>query len=750
MMKLCPLFLILFATSVVAGPQQNKAPINQRVESFKMRDARGAERSLQEFADQKLVVLVFVGCECPVAKLYGPRLAELAKQLEPKGVAFIGVNSNQQDLPSEIAHWAKLAGISFPILKDPNNVLADKLGAVRTPEVFLLDADRKVRYWGRIDDQYGVGFTRPKPGRRDLSMAIEELLAGKDVSQPVTEAPGCFIGRVHLTAKKGEVTYNKHVAGILNRRCVECHRPGQIGPFSLTSYEEALGWTDTIEEVIRERRMPPWHADPRYGSFSNDCRLTDNEMQLIFDWIKGGAPQGDPKDLPAPPKFADTWRIPKPDVVISVPKPFKVPAAGTVPYQFFLVETGFTEDKWVKAAEVRPSNRAVVHHVLIFVQPAGGYPPERRLGFASNWLAATVPGARPMILPDGMAKFVPAGAKLLFQIHYTPNGAPQEDQTSVALSFADPRTVRREVQTEMVANNKFQIPPGAASHTVEATRVLPEDMLVMTYMPHTHLRGRAFRYEAQFPDGKQEILMDLPRYDFNWQNSYVLSEPRVFPKGTTIRCVAVYDNSSANRSNPNPNATVKWGDQTWEEMMIGYLDLTPVNQDLLKNPKPATKLIGRDWPKLDPELQKLAERAFDSQETFDAFAAAVHKQAPQVDRLCLTFFKGDSLRVERAAHPGSVKAQQFNSGFEQMAFLFMLPAYGLMGRVVENPDLKQAAARAVDLKMMSNSFGSSLHVPVAFEGRPATVNFWSKDSKAFPKEKQAFLQAIAEAMNRKS
>ena len=348
----------------------DKAPVvGTKVASFTLRDYRGAESSLEQFAAKKAVVLAFVGCECPVARLYGPRLAKLAKDYEAKGVQFLGIDANQQDGVSQIARFAKDAGIEFPILKDVNNVLADQLGVQRTTEVLVLDADRIIRYRGRIDDQYNVGISRTKSTQNDLAEALDELLAGKPVSKPTTPAVGCFIGRVHKPAATGTVTFAKDVARIFNKHCVECHHPGEIGPFSLTSYDEAIGWADTIDEVVREGRMPPWHADPKYGHFANDSRLSADEKKTIADWIEAGTPEGDPKDMPAAPTFAAGWRIPKPDVVFTVPKPFKVKATGTIDYQFFVIDTGFTEDKWIQAAEVKPSCRAVVHHVLVFVQP---------------------------------------------------------------------------------------------------------------------------------------------------------------------------------------------------------------------------------------------------------------------------------------------------------------------------------------------------------------------------------------------
>jgi peroxiredoxin len=735
------------AAGLVPAPEGPDSPVGRKVEAFRLRDHRGAEHALAEFADRRLVVLAFVACECPLAKLYGPRLAELAREYEPRGVAFVGVNANQQDSATAVGRYAKAHGIAFPVLKDVGNVLADRLGAQRTPEVFVLDAERVVRYAGRIDDQYGVGFARPRAGRRDLASALDELLAAKPVSVVRTVAPGCFIGRVRKASASGEVTYAGHVAPVLQRHCVVCHRAGQIAPFALTSYDEVAGWTATIEEVVREGRMPPWHADPKYGRFANDARLPEEEKKLILDWIRDGAPPGDPKDLPAPAAFAEGWRIPKPDAVFTMPKPFRVPAQGDVPYQFVAIDPGFSEDKWVRAVEVRPGCRSVVHHVLVFVQAPGG--DRRRQGdFASRWIAAMAPGSPPQVYPEGTAKLVPAGSRFLFQIHYTPDGSPKEDQTCMGLVFADPKSVRQEVTTEMAAEGDFEIPPGHPNYQVEATHTLREESVLLDMLPHTHLRGKAFRYEAIYPGGEREVLLDLPRYDFNWQNRYVLAEPKTLPKGTRIHCTAHYDNSRDNRSNPDPAAAVRWGDQTWEEMMIGYFSVMPAGQDLQRHPRPAGKVPARPPVTLDPELVRLSGQALESDDAFDAFAAAVRKALPQVDRVCFTHTEGGVLRVERASYPGPVERKLALAGFESQSKANALGYFALINRVTVMPDL--AKAFGVDLKQMSQSLGSSVHVPAVRQGVPGTLNFWSKDRDAFPASAQDTLRAVTDAVLGKS
>jgi peroxiredoxin len=743
-MKVLGSFVLMVVPALaLAGQVEKTNPIGKTIDGFKLHDYRGAEKSLADFVGSKAVVVAFLGTECPLTRLYGARLEELARRYGPRGVAFVGINSNVQDSLTDIAAYAKYSGISFPILKDAGNGVADQFGARRTPEVFVLDQGRTVRYWGRVDDQFGIGFSRPHAQHHDLANALDELLAGKSVTQQVTEAPGCFIGRARKEQPKGEITYSQQVARILQKHCLECHRQGQIGPFPMTSYHEVEGWTETIKEVLQEGRMPPWHADPRYGEFSNDPRLTESEKQTLLQWIDNGAPEGDPKDLPGPVVYGEGWRIPKPDLVLSIPKPVHIPARGEVPYQFIVVDPGLKQDTWVRAAELKPTCRAVVHHVLAFIQPPGGGH-DKYGGFAANWLVGMAPGTPPLILPEGTAKLIPAGSRFLLQIHYTVNGAPQVDQTEIGLVFADPKTVHKEVSTEMVAQPQFEIPPHDSNYRIEADATIPEDSMLLALMPHTHLRGKAFKFEAVYPDGKQEVLLDCPKYDFNWQNTYHLAKPKLLPKGTTIHGVAHYDNSTKNRSNPNPNATVKWGDQTWEEMMIGYFDLIPANQDLVAHPRAIGHYVPKKLPSLDPELEALAKHALESDKAFDSFAQAVHKALPDVDRVCLTTYANGALRVHRASYPGKVQKHLAMAGFEGHSKAMALGHFALLAEFFYMPDLSKM--RAIDMTMLSKTLSSSAHVPFAIDGDPGTLNFWSAKKDAFPAASRDLMRAITEAV----
>lgn len=565
--------------AAAAAPAQKSAgSVGRKIENFELTDHLGGKRTLAEFSEKRLVVVAFLGVECPLAKLYAHRLSKLQREYEPRGVAFLGVDSNAQDSFTELAAFARSQSVDFPLLKDVRQAVADRFGAERTPEVFVLDADRVVRYQGRVDDQWGVGYMRDKPQREELRGALDRLLAGKAVETPRTEAVGCIIGRDRpaKSVDSSPVTYARDIAPLLAKRCVECHQEGEIAPFPLTDYEQAAGWAETIDEAVEAERMPPWHADPRHGKFADERRLTDDEKRLIREWVRAGAPRGEASERPpAPPKAVAGWQLPRaPDLVVPMSeRAYRVAAEGEIKYQYFRADPKLTEDKWIAAAEVVPGNRAVVHHVLIFASQGKG---DRDLdgGGTRGFLVGYVPGMRAAPYPAGMAKRLPKGSQLIFQVHYTPNGAEQSDLSKVGFVFADPKEVRREVRTVSAVTTRLNIPPGASDHVVEARSIAaPIELELLGMMPHMHVRGKAFRYEAVFPDGRRETLLDIPRYDFNWQTAYRLVEPKKLPRGASMLCTARYDNSEDNPNNPDPTQTVRWGDQTWEEMMIGYFDV---------------------------------------------------------------------------------------------------------------------------------------------------------------------------------
>jgi mono/diheme cytochrome c family protein len=502
--------------------------------------------------DVKVLVVAFSGRDCPVSKLYKPRLDKLTREYSPRGVRFLTVSSDDK---------------AFVALFGPE----------RTTEAFVLDTKSVLRYRGAVDDQYGIGYVKDAPAKTYLVDAIEALLAGKAPPVAATEAPGCVVEKSAAGASPGKaasakVTFHKDVEPIFQKRCAECHRPGEIGPFSLLKYDKARSSAKQIKEVVVQRRMPPWHADPKHGEWKNDRHLTDQEIATISGWVDAGAPEGDPKDAPPAPKFNEGWQIGTPDAVYSIPRKERIPAEGTIPYRTLLVPTGLKEDKWVQAVEVRPTARAVVHHVLAFVvYPLNRLKEQPKIDGLNGYVGIYVPGEGPTTFPEGTGKYIPAGATVAFQIHYTATGEAAEDQTQIGFIWAKKKPAQ-EVVTTSATNTAIRIPAGAGDHPQEASFTFPTDAKLLSLLPHMHVRGKAFKYVAISPDGKEEVLLDVPRYDFNWQTCYRLKEPKALKRGTTIRAFARFDNSKDNPFNPDPTKDVRWGQQTWEEMLVGYLD----------------------------------------------------------------------------------------------------------------------------------------------------------------------------------
>jgi hypothetical protein len=408
-------------------------------------------------------------------------------------------------------------------------------------------------------------------------------------------------------------TFTRDVAPILHKHCATCHRKGEIAPMPLLTYEEVRPWAKSIREKVSQGDMPPWHADPAHGRFKNDRRLGPREREVLLRWAGGGAAKGDPKDLPAPPRFADGWTIGEPDAVVSLKAAFDVPDDGLVPYQYFEVPTGFAEDRWIQALEVRPGNRSVVHHVLVFCREPNPAPrelairtlvpdgppastpspspdanarPTATVGRRGALLATTAPGMNATVFEPGTAMLIKAGSVLTFQIHYTTNGEATSDRSSIGFVFAK-RPPEVEVRATAFTNGRFVIPPGAPDHAVESGVSFNYDVTLYSIFPHTHVRGKSWEYQVTYPDGRKETLLSVPKYDFNWQTDYVFAKPLRLPQGTVLKAVARYDNSARNAANPDPKAEVRWGEQTWEEMQY-----TGLNYSIDGKP-PATTTAGR-------------------------------------------------------------------------------------------------------------------------------------------------------------
>jgi peroxiredoxin len=583
--------------------------VGARATDFTLKDVTtGADVRLYGFAGKAGAVIAFVGTECPVGDLYYPRLVELHREYGPKGVVFLAIDSNAHDSEEEVAAKAKEFGLDFPVLKDPDNRVADALMAERTPEVVLLDGSATVRYRGSVDDQYVIGKRKPGPTREHLREAIEAVLARRPVEVAATEVAGCLIERVEpkpdvakAEARRvrvpadeirtlrdadgpspedvGPVTFASDAAAIVQEKCQSCHRPGQAAPFPLTNYDEVRKHSAMIREVVDERRMPPWHADPRHGDFSNDRSLSAGQRAKLLAWIDQGSPLGDPRELPPAKEYPEGWSIGEPDVVFEIPEAQSIPAQGVMSYVHVRVPSNFKEDVWVRAAEIMPSERSVVHHVIVYVDDHTG---RRRAGLGGSHLCGYAPGDMPTNLAEGTAKKIPAGSDFLFELHYTPNGKPRQDRSKLGLIFAK-GPVTREAYTLPIAQPRFVIPPGEPSVPVTASFKVPKEVRLLSLFPHMHVRGKSFEYVVTKPGGEPETVLSVPSYDFGWQSYYTLKEPMTLPAGTVIDCTAHFDNSVDNPYNPDPTKTVRWGEQTFEEMMIGYIDVDlPVGEGITR------------------------------------------------------------------------------------------------------------------------------------------------------------------------
>ncbi|HWE48506.1 MAG TPA: hypothetical protein VG273_01880 [Bryobacteraceae bacterium] len=425
------------------------------------------------------------------------------------------------------------------------------------------------------------------------------------------------------------VTFYKEVLPVLQKDCQSCHRPGEAAPMSFLTYESTRPWAKAIKAAVLSKNMPPWFADPHVGKFANDRTLGKSEIETLVSWVEAGAPAGNPADAPKATDWVQGWRIGKPDMIISMPQPFAIPAKGTVDYQYVILPTGFTEDKYVQMAEARPGDPSVVHHILAFIsepnnpamrgaprgvafvpkelaqrarqQQAPGTRPEgapqraRQQGGGGGLLelgdvlAGYAPGTLPNVLRPGQAKLIPAGAEIILQIHYTASGKAATDLSQIGLIFTAAKPTER-VLTLAATTSDFMIPAGDPNYQVDSSLKLQDDATLINMLPHMHFRGKDFQYRVTYPSGEKETLLNVPRYDFNWQLTYDLAQPKLLPKGTLIECTAHYDNSANNKYNPDPSVAVPPGEQTWEEMMFGFFDVSvPVNKTAMDLMVPADK-----------------------------------------------------------------------------------------------------------------------------------------------------------------
>ena len=551
----------------------------ERVADVRFTDVAGVPGVLSALAGKAGAVLVVRDAECPVSQRYAPRLAELEKAYGAKGFAFAYVDVTPHDRAAAKADAAKY-GLAGRTVLDADRRVVAALRATSSAEAFVIDRRGTLRYRGAVDDQYGIGWHKDAPTQRWLTDALDKVAADARVEVRSTDAPGCALPVEREAAGRARpVTYHNRISRIVQEKCESCHRAGGMAPMPLQSYKQVYDRRAVITYMTKSGRMPPWGAAKGVGSWANDVSLSERELADLQAWVKAGAPAGDPKDAPLPRRYVAGWNIGKPDAVVQIPDTFRIPAQGVVEYKYSYVKTDFAEDKWITAMEIRPTAAKAVHHVLVFLEEPGrkemndktrkpGEPAPQ--GGIDGYFAATAPGATGVVFPAGLGKRLPKGAWLKFQIHYQPNGTEQVDQTQLGFQFADAPVA--EVQSRSAFTTRFEIPPHAPKHEVRATHVFRTGGTLLSLFPHMHLRGAAFRFELVKPDSTVEMLLDVPRFDFNWQSYYELKTPRHIEAGSRLRATAWYDNSKNNPFNPDPTKSVRFGEQTFEEMMIGYFD----------------------------------------------------------------------------------------------------------------------------------------------------------------------------------
>ncbi|HEX7034291.1 MAG TPA: redoxin domain-containing protein [Pseudomonadales bacterium] len=557
--------ILALAALVWAVPALALGP-GDRVEDFRLLDHRGQSHHLYYFGDAPAIVLMTHGTGCPMVRDALPGLQALRDAYAPQGVEFFLLNS--KDGRDEIAADAERLGIDLPVLLDPTQLIGESLAVDRTAEVLVIDpATWTIAYRGAAGPAKGAaGYVKA---------ALDDLLAGRPVQTARTEAVGCAVELEHDdAAAHARISYSDQIAPILIDNCVSCHRPGGIGPWAMTGYEMVRGFAPMIREVIRTQRMPPWHADPAYGHFANDRRLTEQETRTLVHWIEAGAPRGNGDDpLVAYGEPLPEWGpLGEPDLIIEIP-PTDVPASGVVDYQYKYVKNPLDRDVWVRASQILPGDRAALHHVITrfgMVETEGPRKGRLRREGPAGGLSGYVPGWVARELPEGTGTFLPADATIEFQMHYTTYGKATTDRSRIGIYFHD-EPPEHPIETMIIANPKIRIPAGAPAHKEYAERAFETDVLLYSLLPHAHYRGKASEFRAIYPDGREEVLLSVPNYDFNWQTTYELAEPKPLPAGTRIVHSTWWDNSPRNPANPDPTREVPWGEQSWDEMLFGAI-----------------------------------------------------------------------------------------------------------------------------------------------------------------------------------
>ena len=562
--------------------------------AIEFKDQWFLNRSLRDLDPARVKVVVAVTEFCPLVKRYAPKLETLSRTYRDRQVAFMALYVGPEASVPRMAAHALEYGLTFPIGRDAEGNAAALLGLTRTPQAVVLDHENRIVYRGRIDDQFRVGGERPHARTDDLRDAIEASLAGRAVTTPETPADGCRVTRPVAADFEPAPTYHGQIRAILQAHCVECHRDGGDAPFPLATLGDARQHAETIAEVVAEERMPPWFADPRHTELANRRGLDQEEKRLLIAWCQGDRSAGTSREPtePSAPRASEvvesanaaakgqsksddwTWRIDTPDLVIAQPFPHQIPATGYVDYRYVVFPYLFTHETWVDQVEITSDNPTALHHANLACVPLG------RKFDQEFFITGKVPGGDPMRLDPGIAYKIPAGSVLAIQIHYTTTGKPETCRLAIGLKY--PRVkVQRQLHHKQVTTGRFRIPPGEPAHVVKSARTIPFDAEGIGMFSHMHLRGKNMIFEAVSPQGERERLLVVPNYHFEWQQSYRWKPgTRRFPAGTTLEVAAQFDNSPFNPFNPDPTRAVGYGDQTYDEMMFGFVFFTRADEAL--------------------------------------------------------------------------------------------------------------------------------------------------------------------------
>lgn len=569
-------FAMAGLSNAVAAADSEHVAMPGKVDNFRLSDQNLDAHELYQLKDAKAVVIVTQGVGCPISRNVNPALIQLQKDYASKGVEFFLLNSNAHDKREDIAAEAKEFGFTMPVLMDTNQLVGEQLGVSRTATVYVIDPRTwKIVYRGPVDDRVTYERQKQTASEHWAKDALDVMISGKGrVAKIDRPAEGCLInfeGRETRSAH-AKISYAQTIAPIIKDKCASCHQPGGIGPMELTSYEKVKAFSPMIRETIRLDRMPPWHADPSVGKFHDDKSLSSAQIQQVVHWIEAGSPRGSGADPLAAIKFqAPEWPLGKPDLVLDVPA-YNIPASGIVDYQRPWVANPLAEGRWIKASTVKVGQRQGVHHILTgYVEKV----PTVASVNESTWGASVggyAVGSESQLWPSDVGTWLPAGGAVGFQNHYTPFGKEATDKSQIALYFykagEKPSMMMRGMT---ILDPTITIPPNTARHKETAYLNVPKDMLLYSAFPHAHYRGHSSDLHVIYPDGRKELLLSLPQYDFNWQRAYEFAAPVKVPAGSKLVATYTYDNSKRNPANPDSNKTVTWGDQSFEEMFFTAL-----------------------------------------------------------------------------------------------------------------------------------------------------------------------------------